>query len=194
MINSIFLLHGYQTSLHKSPALPCRGHRPNFFAHFDFLGGSVISKDDIFELPFSISLLRVRGVGGISSIFVKPLLDLLALCTSFGNVDLLGVNAVATLLADLRIVFRTSHDRFLARYQRIEDATTQMSVIYPQLYYEGYILPSITTQTMTTMIAIIPPFDMVMDPESVPEAPASLSPALEPADDPASPAEGPLPG
>lgn len=44
------------------------------------------------------------------------------------------------------------------------------------------------------MIAIIPPFDIWIDPESGPEAPASLSPALEPADEPASPAEGPLPG
>ena len=66
--------------------------------------------------------------------------------------------------------------------------------MYLQLCYGGYILPSITTQTTTMMIAIIPPFDMVMDPESGPEAPASLSPVLEPADDPASPAEGPLPG
>jgi len=41
---------------------------------------------------------------------------------------------------------------------------------------------------------MIPPFEMVMDPEDVPAAPASLSPALEPADDPASPADGPLPG
>lgn len=42
------------------------------------------------------------------------------------------------------------------------------------------------------IIAIIPPFDIVMDPESDPEAPASLSPL--PAVDPASPAAGPLPG
>ena len=111
--------------------LPCRGHRPSFFAHFDFFGGSDISKDDIFELPFSISLLLILGVGGTSSIFVKPLLDRRTFCTSFGKVDLLGVNAVATFLADLRIVFLTSHDRFLARYQRIDDTTVQMSAIAP---------------------------------------------------------------
>jgi hypothetical protein len=93
-------------------------------AHRDCFGGSDISKDDIFELPFSISLLRVLGVGGTSSIFVKPLLVRLTFCTSFGNVDLLGVNAVTTLLADLRIVFLTSHDRFFARYQRTDDTTT----------------------------------------------------------------------
>ncbi len=43
-------------------------------------------------------------------------------------------------------------------------------------------------------MAIIPPFDMVIDPESVPDAPASLSPEAEPAEEPASPADGPLPG
>jgi len=42
------------------------------------------------------------------------------------------------------------------------------------------------------MIAIIPPFDNVKDPESEPDAPASEPP--EPAVEPASPAEGPLPG
>lgn len=123
--------HGYQTSYHKS--LLSRRHRHSFFAHRDCFGGSDISNDDIFELPFSISLLLVLGVGGTSSIFVKPLLDLLELrtfCTSFGNVDLLGVNAVATLLADLRIVFLTSHDRFLARYQRIDDATTRILALF----------------------------------------------------------------
>ena len=176
-------------------ALPCRGHRPNFFAHFDFFGGSDISKDDIFELPFSISLFLVLGVGSTSSIFVKPLLERLTFCTSFGKVDLLGVNAVATLLADLRIVFLTSHDRFLARYQRIDDATIIMLAIVPAaLLVQGNVLPKITTQTTTTMIAMIPPLDMVIDPESGPAAPSSLSPVLEPADEPASPAEGPLPG
>jgi hypothetical protein len=57
----------------------------------------------------------------------------------------------------------------------------------------GYSLPNTTTQTTTMIIAMIPPFDIVIDPEDDPAAPASLSPALEPADDPASPAEG-LPG
>jgi len=50
------------------------------------------------------------------------------------------------------------------------------------------------TQTSTTIRAIIPPFDKVIEPESVPEAPASESPAALPADDPTSPADGPLPG
>ncbi len=107
--------------------LPYIGHRPNFLAHFDWLGGSDTSNDDIFELAFSMSLLLVRGVGGTSSIFVNPRFDPLVLRTSLGKVDRRGVNAVATFLADLRIVFRTSQDRFLARYQRIEDATTQTS-------------------------------------------------------------------
>ena len=127
--------HGYQTSYHKS--LLSRRHRPSFFAHRACFGGSDISNDDIFGLPFSISLLLVLGVGGTSSIFVKPLLDLLELrtfCTSFGNVDLLGVNAVATLLADLRIVFLTSHDLFLARYQRTDDVTTRMLAIVSTLW------------------------------------------------------------
>ena len=42
--------------------------------------------------------------------------------------DLRGVKAVATFLADRLIVLRTSQERFLARYQRIEDATTQLLV------------------------------------------------------------------
>jgi len=84
---------------------------------------------------------------------------------------------VATLLADLRIVFRTSHERFFARYHNTEDAT-----------------PRRTTTTTHIIIAIIPPFDIVMDPESDPVAPASLSPLLLPGAEPASPAAGPFPG
>ena len=142
-----------------------------------------------------MSPLVTLGVGGTSSIFVKPLLDRLTFCTSFGKVDLLGVKAVATLLADLRIVFLTSHDRFLARYQRTEDATTRMSGNIPAgLLIRKYVLPKITTQTTTMMMAITPPLEMVMVPELGPAAPSSLSPVLEPADEPASPAEGPLPG
>jgi hypothetical protein len=103
--------------------LPGTGHRPNFFAHFDCFGGSLISKELILELiPFSTSMLTLcLGVLGTSSILVKPLPDLL--CTSLGKLDLLGVKAVATLLADLRMVARTSHDRFFARYQRTEETT-----------------------------------------------------------------------
>jgi len=124
---SILKNYGYRV-FHQKSNLPCADQRPSFFAHLDCFGGSDISNDDIFELPFSTSLLLVlEVVGGTSSIFVKPLLDLLAFCTSLGNVDLLGVNAVATLLADLRIVFLTSHDRFFAMYQRIDDATTRTS-------------------------------------------------------------------
>ena len=48
------------------------------------------------------------------------------------------------------------------------------------------------TQTSTTIRAISPPFDNVIEPESVPEAPASESPAALPADDPTSPADGPV--
>jgi hypothetical protein len=48
------------------------------------------------------------------------------------------------------------------------------------------------TQTSTTIRAIIPPFDKLRDPESVPEAPASESTAPLPADDPTSPADGPV--
>jgi hypothetical protein len=54
---------------------------------------------------------------------VKPLIDLLLPCTSFGNVDLRGVKAVTTFLADLRMVSRISQDRFLARYHSTEDTT-----------------------------------------------------------------------
>lgn len=102
--------------------LSSNGHLPNFRAHCDFLGGSDISKDDIFWLPFSTSKDRTLGVGGTSSILLAPLVDLIC-CTSFGNADLLGVKAVATLFADLLIVLRTSHDRFLARYQSTDEAT-----------------------------------------------------------------------
>lgn len=101
-----------------------QGHLPNFLLHFDFAGGSAISNEDIFGAPFSKSKPRSFGVGGTSSILVAPLMCLLGFWTSFGKVDLLGVSAVATRLADLRIVFRTSHDRFLARYHNTEDATT----------------------------------------------------------------------
>src|SRR4051812_39020131 len=103
--------------------LSSRLHLPNFCAHFDFFGGSDISKEDNFELPFSISNPRTFGVSGISSSLLAPLVDLLGCCTSFGNVDLLGVKAVATLLADFRMVLRTSHDRFFAKYQSTDEAT-----------------------------------------------------------------------
>ena len=56
------------------------------------------------------------------------------------------------------------------------------------------LLPTSTTTTTHTIIAIIPPFDIVMDPESDPVAPASVSPVLLPGALPASPAAGPFPG
>lgn len=51
--------------------------------------------------------------------------------------------------------------------------------------------PKIQTDTAQTIIAIIAPLESVMDPESVPAAPASESLTLDPADDPTSPADGP---
>lgn len=166
------------------------GHRPTFCVHFDFLGGSDISKDDIFEFPFSTSKPRTFGVGGTSSILEAPLVDLLC-WTSFGNVDLRGVKAVATLLADLRSVFRTSHDRFLAKYHSTDEATIH-TLAY---FWHGELidlLPKTTTNTAQTIMAIIPPFEILIEPESGPAAPASESP--DPAVEPASPAAGPSPG
>jgi len=108
---------------------------------------------------------------------MPPLVDLLGLWTSLGNVDRRGVNAVTTFRADLRMLARISHDRFFARYHSTAE-----------------IIPTIQTDTAQTIIAIIAPLESVMDPESVPDAPASESPTLEPADDPTSPADGPFPG
>jgi len=105
---------------------------------------------------------------------MPPLVDLLGLWTSLGNVDRRGVNAVTTFRADLRMLARISHDRFFARYHSTAE-----------------IIPTIQTDTAQTIIAIIAPLESVMDPESVPDAPASESPTLEPADDPTSPADGP---
>lgn len=48
----------------------------------------------------------------------------------------------------------------------------------------GNSLPKIATTTMQTVMAIIPPLDIVKDPESGPAAPAALSTV----------SEGPLPG
>lgn len=52
------------------------------------------------------------------------------------------------------------------------------------------VLPKMTTTTTITTMAMIPFLDSVMEPESVPAAPASESPA--PAVDPTSPADGPV--
>jgi hypothetical protein len=52
------------------------------------------------------------------------------------------------------------------------------------------ILPKMTTTTTTTTMAMMPFLDSVMEPESVPAAPASESPV--PAVDPTSPADGPV--
>jgi hypothetical protein len=88
-------------------------------------GGSDISKDDSFEFPFSISLLPTLGVFGTSSILDRPRVDfLLGFCTSLGNADRLGVNAIAIFRADFLIRARTSHDLFFAKYQRTDETTS----------------------------------------------------------------------
>ena len=56
------------------------------------------------------------------------------------------------------------------------------------------LLPKMTTSTTHTIMAMIPPLDNVIDPESGPAAPAFESPALLPPELPTSPAVGPLPG
>jgi len=175
--------------------LHSRGHF--FCAHFDFLGGSDNSNDDIFVelpclLPFSISPKSSLnlGVGGTSSILVKPLFDLL-FWTSLGNVDRRGVRAVATFLADLRIVLRTSHDRFLATYHSIDEPTVYCQRFYHIRLHLNILPKRATTDTQTT-IAMIPVVDIVIEPDSLPAAPASESPT--PAVEPTSPATGPSPG
>lgn len=50
------------------------------------------------------------------------LVDRLSDRTSFGKVDLRGVNAVTTFRADFRMLARISQDRFFARYHRTADA------------------------------------------------------------------------
>lgn len=89
-------------------------HLPIFLPQpSDFLGGSDISNCISLGLAFSTS--ESFGVFGISLILVKPLVDLL-LCTSLGKVDLdLGVKAVATRLADFRILSRICQSLFFAR-------------------------------------------------------------------------------
>lgn len=128
-----------------------------------------------FGSAFSTSLLRVLGVSGTSSILVEPFVDLRTSCTSLGNVDLRGVKALATFLADLRMFSRILQDRFFAKYQSTDVVT-----------------PKTAAKTTTMIIAIIPPLDSVIPPEEGPAAPALLSPA--PAEEPASPAAGPFPG
>jgi len=119
----------------------------------------VNSKADSLTFPFSTSLLLVLGVFGTSSILVRPREDLIDLRASFGNVLRRGVSAVATFLADRRIDARSSHERFLAKYQRV--AVT---------------IPINTTEPTTTEIMIMAPVDKVIDSVSVPDAPAALSP------------------
>lgn len=87
-------------------------HLPDFLSHLVFFGGSANSNDICLVFPFSTSaLLSLLGVGGTSSIFVKPRL----LWTSLGNLALLGVKAVATLLAERRILSRIFQSLFLAK-------------------------------------------------------------------------------
>jgi len=71
-----------------------------------------------FALAFSISWFVNLGVGGTSSILDIPLeflLDFGFFITFFGNSVRRGVKAVATRLADFRILARTSQDLFFAR-------------------------------------------------------------------------------
>jgi hypothetical protein len=91
-------------------------YRSVFLAHFDEgFGGSFNSKVFVFILPFSRSNPLIFGVGGTSSILDMFFELLLPSFTLLGNSDRRGVRAVATLLADLLIVARTSQDLFFAR-------------------------------------------------------------------------------
>lgn len=65
-----------------------------------------------------------------------------------------------------------------------------MTAYFPLVYS----LPIITTATITTIIAINAPFDMLNDPVSVPDAPAFESALLPWFEEFASPAEPPFPG
>jgi len=51
--------------------------------------------------------------------------------------------------------------------------------------------PKMQTDTAQTIIAIIAPLDSSIDPEELPAAPASESPAMLPEDEPTSPGAGP---
>jgi len=101
-------------------AMEIRNHhtayRSVFLPHFDdCFGGSFVSEVFVFTLPFSRSNPLIFGVGGTSS-SLDIFFELLLPCfTLLGNSDRRGVRAVATLLADLLIVARTSQDLFFAR-------------------------------------------------------------------------------
>jgi len=163
---------------HQARLILTTSYRPNLLPHPLFApgaSGSMNSKADILTFAFSTSLLLVLGVFGSSSILVRPFVNLRDLRTSFGNVLRRGVSAVATFLADFRIVARISQERFFAKYQSV-----------------AVVIPTIITPTTTTDMAIIAPVDKVMDSLSDPDAPASVSP-------PASfgfpsPGASPLPG
>lgn len=159
-------------------------YRPNLcpFVHLECFGASDISIEDNLVPPFSSSNPANRwslGVGGTSSILVKPRLDLRDPCdmTSLGNVVLRGVRAVTTLLADRRIVFLTSHERFLARYHRTEDPTKNCQRTTCGRSLNLDLLPTITTMVTQMMMAIIPPFDNSNDPSDDPDAPPSVPPS-----------------
>jgi len=87
------------------------GLRPHFAEGFR---GSDTSNVDIFAFAFSMSDTFIFGVGGTSSILVRPFEDLLDVLASFGNSDLRGVRAVTTFFADLRMLALISQDLFLA--------------------------------------------------------------------------------
>lgn len=102
--------------------LPPISHRSVLLPHFPF-GGSNIS-NFIFGCAFSTSLSFLpNGLPPSYSEILVILAAFLGFWTSFGKVVRLGVRAVATRRAEERSFLRTSQERFLARYQRMEDAT-----------------------------------------------------------------------
>lgn len=134
--------------------------------------------------PFSRSRFKcsglIRGVGGTSSksFLLRPFRLLLPLppsLTDLGNSLRRGVRAVTTFLADLRIVSRTVHSRFLATKKRTPLRTVVVGVSFCfVLVWGGYALPMRATRTTTTMMAIRPPREIPTLELLVPEAPAAL--------------------
>lgn len=106
----------YSPSIHvSSNPLGHQGYLSVFRPHLANLLGAFISIASALLFAFSRSSVVILGVGGTSSIFDMPLEFLLGFRTFFGNSDRRGVKAVATRLADFRILARTSQDLFLAR-------------------------------------------------------------------------------
>lgn len=101
----------------KSPTLSYHSiYLSVLLAHFAEPFGACFNSNEVsFEFAFSKSKLVIRGVGGTSSIRVRPREVLPPSLTFFGNSDRRGVKAVATRLADFRMLALTSQDRFFAR-------------------------------------------------------------------------------